>query len=436
MRSERRLTNMSRKIDIGYLAMVEGEGGIKVELSGDRVKEVLLDVWEPPRFFEGFLVGRKYDEAPDLVSRICGICPVSHMTTTILALEKAMGVTPSEQTKSLRRLLSKSQIAASHLVHLYVLVLPDYAGRTSLFSMLPEYEKEFKRFLRMKDVLNRVTESIGGRALHPVTHVVGGFTHAPELESLKSLGRELEHLRDDAFETAKLFANLEYPEFQSGAVHVSLKPRASYFDSEDILLKGLKGEIPLESYHQHFREVHTPPSNAKRSTLDARPFRVGALSRVNNGFEALSDRTKDIASAVGHKHPDMNPFHNNVAQALEISQAIEECIREIEGISETRREARSFRVRGGKGYAMTEAPRGLLYYEYDVDGRGTIEKVNIVTPTSHQVLAMEEDIAKLAESMSGSGLSEIEAALKRLVRAYDPCFSCSVHVAARKDARL
>jgi sulfhydrogenase subunit alpha len=425
---------MSRKIEIGYLAMVEGEAGVKVELSGDKVKEVLVDVWEPPRFFEGFLVGRKYDEAPDLVSRICGICPVSHMTTAILALERALGITPSEQTESLRRLLCKSQIAASHLVHLYVLVLPDYAGQTSLFSMLPEYEHEFERFLRMKDVLNRVTESIGGRALHPVTHMVGGFTHVPLLEDLKSLGKDLVGLRDDAFETAKLFANLEYPEFESGLVQVSLKPGAAYFDSQDLIKKGLETEIPLESYHEHFTEEHTPPSNAKRSTLDATPFRVGALARVNNGFGSLTARTRDMASAIGYENPDMNPFHNNIAQALEIAEAIEECIREIEEIRKLRRENGDFRVRGGRGHAMTEAPRGLLYYEYDVNDRGTIEKANIVTPTSHHVLAMEEDIAKLTESMSGSQLTEIEGALKKLVRAYDPCFSCSVHIAARKES--
>lgn len=419
---------MSDRIDIGYLARVEGEGGLSVEISNGEVKKVLLDVWEPPRFFEGFLVARRFDEAPDMVSRICGICPVSHMTTTILAIENAMGITPTRQTSALRKLLTVSQIAASHLVHLYALALPDYIGCDSLMDMVPEYAGEFERFLRMKDRLNRLTALIGGRALHPVTHVVNGFTSIPDLFSLESLVGELAASRDDAAHVCELFAKLDYPSLDSHIPMVSLKSAGSYFDSEEIIVSSDNHNFPLDDYYSHFEEKHIPPSNAKRSTLDGRSFRVGALARINNSYESLSSRAKEISRGLGFEAPYSNPFHNNIAQAIEIVEAIEECIQVTDSISKLREEDRAFRIHGGLGRAITEAPRGLLYYEYTVDDRGGIEKANIVTPTSHHVMAMEEDVALLAQSMIGSPRKEIEKALKQLVRAYDPCFSCSVHL--------
>jgi sulfhydrogenase subunit alpha len=420
---------MNDRIKIGYIARVEGEGGLSVEISGREVRKVILDVWEPPRFFEGLLVGRKFDEAPDMVSRICGICPVSHMTTTILALEKAMGVIPSAQTVHLRRILTASQIAASHLVHLYALALPDYVGHESLMSMLPEYDEEFKRFLKMKDVLNRLTGLIGGRPLHPVTYVVNGFTRVPELSSLKSLAGELGGILDSAISVAELFGGLDYPHLKSDAPLISLMSSDSYFNTDDLILAE-ENHITLDEYYGSFSEEHVPPSNAKRSTFRGRPFRVGALARINNNYDSLSPGTKEAAKKIGFEIPDTNPFHNNVAQALEIIEAIEECIRVIDVLSELRQEERTFRIQGGTGSAITEAPRGLLFYEYEVNDRGGIEKANIVTPTSHHVFAMEEDAARLAQSMIDSSRQEMEKGLKKLVRAYDPCFSCSVHLAS------
>jgi coenzyme F420-reducing hydrogenase alpha subunit len=421
---------MSDRIDIGYVAKVEGEGGLHVEISEGRVTNVLLDVWEPPRFFEGFLVGRKYDEAPDLVARICGICPVSHMTTSITALENAMGLEPSEQTMLLRKLITVSQIAASHLVHLYVLVLPDYVGRESIMSMLPDYASEFQRFLKMKDILNRLTGLIGGRAIHPVTYVVNGFTHVPSISILKGIGKELAGIRDDALDVAKLIGSLKYPDLRSGEKNASLKSGASYFTHEKMIVTDQGEKVPLDSYYDFFTEEHLPPSNAKRSRFKGESFRVGALARMNNSFKSLSPQAKKAASAAGFKVPDHNPYHNNIAQTIEMVEAIEECIHLIDEIRELKDEDRSFRVRGGEGFAVTEAPRGMLLHHYVLNDRGVIEKANLVTPTAHHLLAMEQDVKSVVESMIIAPRHEIEQALNKLIRAYDPCFSCSVHVIA------
>ena len=417
----------SKKIEIGYVARVEGEAGLKIKVSVGQVKELVLDVWEPPRFFEGFLVGRKYYEAPDLVARICGICPVSHMLTALKALEEALGINPSQQTKSLRRLMALSQILASHLVHLYMLALPDYLGYESVVGMMPNYGAEIGRLLRMKTVANDLTRAIGGRALHPVTAVINGFTRLPSIGELRRLAEALKGIKEDALETVRLFANLPYPDLQSRSEYVALRnpERYAFVEGRVVSSEGL--DFAAGEYEDHFQEEQVPYAMAKRSMVKGRgAFRVGVLARMNLNFHQLSEGAKEAAREVGFEPPSHNPFHNNSAQALEALHCVDECISIIEGL-DLKEEERAFAVRAGEGCAITEAPRGLLYHKYCINARGVVEEANIVTPTAHNVFNMEKDLRELAPSLLD--LSEKEAALRceELIRSYDPCFSCSVH---------
>lgn len=418
---------MSRKIEIGYVARVEGEAGLKIKVSVGQVKELVLDVWEPPRFFEGFLVGRKYYEVPDLVARICGICPVSHMLTALKALEKALGINPSQQTKSLRRLMALSQILASHLVHLYMLALPDYLGYESVVGMMPDYGQEIGRLLRMKTVANDLTRAIGGRALHPVTTVVNGFTRLPSIGELRRLAEALKGIKEDALETVRLFANLPYPDLQSRSEYVALRNPERYAFTEGRVVSSEGLDFAEGEYGDYFQEEQVPYAMAKRSVVKGGgAFRVGALARVNLNFHQLSEVAKEAAGEVGFETPSHNPFHNNLAQALEVLHCVDECVSIIEGL-DLKEEERAFAVRAGEGGAITEAPRGLLYHKYCINDKGVVEGANIVTPTAHNVFNMEKDLRELAPSLLD--LSEKEAALRceKLIRSYDPCFSCSVH---------
>jgi coenzyme F420-reducing hydrogenase alpha subunit len=198
-------------INIDYLARAEGETALRIGL--DREPAIELKIFEPPRFFEGFLVGRKYDEVGDIVSRICGICPVSHMTTAIQAVERAMGIRVSEQTTLLRKILSISQVVGSHLVHLYMLAMPDYYSFSGAVEMLPHFQKEIERLLKLKEVVNGLTSLIGGRALHPVTHMPGGFTSIPQKDDFKAILRKLKEIRKEAKEVVKDISRLKMPEF-------------------------------------------------------------------------------------------------------------------------------------------------------------------------------------------------------------------------------
>ena len=199
------------RVNIDYIARVEGEGSVKLDIRDGKLNSLKLNIWEPPRFFEGFLKGRKFDEAPDITARICGICPVSHMATAIRAVEKAIGFTPSEEIVNLRKIMSLSQIAASHVVHLYVLALPDYYN----IKVITGRQQEILRLLRLKEVLNGLTGAFGGRALHPVAMMVGGFPKTPSREKIDDLIKGLDSIKDDVHETVKMIAGLEYPELET-----------------------------------------------------------------------------------------------------------------------------------------------------------------------------------------------------------------------------
>lgn len=417
-----------KEIKIDCLARVEGETAITVRLKGRRAEEIKLKIFEPPRFFEGFLVGRGYDEVGDIVSRICGICPVSHMTTAIQAVENAIGFVPTARTRKLRRLMSLSQIAASHAVHLYMLAMPDYFGYQGTTQMLiRKFKPEIARFMRMKDVFNSVTAAIGGRALHPVTSVVGGFTAVPGRRVLMKLKDNLEKIRPDAEGLVRFVAGFPFPDFESGQEYVALKNENEYAVNHGRIVSNRGLDLELSGYRGNFVEREVPYAMAKRSTIGPRgTFMTGALARLNIKFDQLADETKRLAGEIGFHVPDYNPFHNIIAQALEVFDFTDECITLLEDL-ELNEEYPAVKPGEGEGESMTEAPRGLLYHHYIINRRGMVEKADIITPTSHNFGNIEKDIRLLAEKMARSSTDKIRFACEQLVRAYDPCFSCSVH---------
>lgn len=415
----------SKRIDIDYLARVEGETSLRIELEKEPAIE--LKIFEPPRFFEGFMVGRRYDEVGDIVSRICGICPVSHMTTAIQAVERATGIEVSEQTKILRKLLCISQIVSSHLIHLYMLAMPDYYGYGGVVEMQNQFGGKIDRLMKMKDVINRLTGLIGGRALHPVTHLPGGFTAVPRRSELDLVLGRLKDIRGLVAEVVKDVSSFKVPDFNSESEYVALDMDEEYAvnTGKVISTKGLM--ISVDDYPCCFEESEVPYAFAKSSLMAGRTsFMVGALARLNNKFDKLQDKTKKLAQEIGFTVPDHNPFHNNLAQSLEIVDGIERCINLIESGS-FEEETNRHKINPGAGGSITEAPRGLLYHWYEINRNGMVERANIVTPTSHNFLNIEKDLKKLVSENSDKSSDEIRLLCERLVRAYDPCFSCSVH---------
>lgn len=417
-----------QNIHVDYLARVEGETSISLKVGREKVEEIKLKIFEPPRFFEGFLVGRKYDEAGDIVSRICGICPISHMTTALQAVEDAMGIIPSEQTRKLRRVMSVSQIVASHIIHLYMLVLPDYKGYSGFLPMGSDFPEAVSDFLQMKQAMNQVGGVIGGRPLHPVSMVINGFTRVPSQQDLDSLAVDIEEVLPLARRTVELFAGLSCPDLQPDNEFLAIRKEGEYGVNEGRLVSSRGMDKDIHEYPSLFEEKQVPYAMAKKSSIrNGGSFMAGALARMNLKFDQFHKKTKDLAGELGIVPPDMNPFHNIVAQALELYDGMIEVIRILRETRPIKEDLR-VEIRKGEGMALTEAPRGLLMHHYAINQKGVIEAANLVTPTSHNFAGLERDLQLLAENFSEEDdQGDLRSKCEKLVRAYDPCFSCSVH---------
>jgi len=415
------------KINIDYIARVEGEAAVKLEIEDGNLKDLKLNIWEPPRFFEGFLHGRRFDEVPDIVARICGICPVSHMTTSIRALERALGFIPHPEIVNIRKIMALSQIMASHLIHLYMLAMPDYHRLNSIADMLPKFRSEIERLIKIKEVVNSVTSLFGGRPLHPVSMVVGGFTNLPSRGMIVKVIKELEGVKGDAVEMLKIISELRFPEFKTDSEYVAIYIPSGYAINEGFIVSNKGIKIEEAEYYSVFEEDEVSYSNAKRTVIKGRgSFISGALARLNLKFDMLHEDAKKASRDIGFNTPDYNPFHNNLAQAIEVVHGISECIELLEGLTLKTPETQ-VSLREGEGFAATEAPRGLLCHHYVLNRRGVVERANIITPTSHNSMSLEENLKKLVQQFIDREKEEIVLKCEMLVRAYDPCFSCSVH---------
>ena len=161
---------MINNIEVPALARVEGEGALYIRLKNGKVAEIELNIYEPPRFFEGFLRGRNFQQVPDITARICGICPVAYQMSSVQALEKALGVAITPEIRALRRLMYDAEYIESHALHIYMLQAPDLLGHDSVLSLAGTAPEIVKKALRLKKIGNQLLRIIGGRSVHPVNN--------------------------------------------------------------------------------------------------------------------------------------------------------------------------------------------------------------------------------------------------------------------------
>ncbi|MCC6446715.1 MAG: Ni/Fe hydrogenase subunit alpha [Armatimonadetes bacterium] len=416
-----------KHIHVEALARVEGESALDIRIRDGQIEELVLNINEPPRFFEGFLAGRKYYELPDITARICGICPVSYQIASILAVEDAFGVVPAPQTVALREIFSLSQWLQSHTLHIYMLALPDYLGYDSVLSLPPEYTPVVQRALRMKRLGNDITRLIGGREVHPVTVVVNGFTHIPARSEMEAIRERLKACKEDAWETGNLVATLKLPDLVNECEHVALTDERRYGINGGMLASTKGWKAPLSTYRDYITERHAPPSNALRSYVeDSKTYLVGPLARVNVNFSQLSPDALVMARDMKVAFPNFNPYVNAAARAIETMHAIDRMIELIDAF-DYREPDRVYTVRAGVGHGASEAPRGLLYHSYEFDSEGVVKKATIVSPTAQNSANIEENLWRLVPDIINAPLEVATLECEKLIRAYDPCFSCSAH---------
>ncbi|MBZ0155543.1 MAG: Ni/Fe hydrogenase subunit alpha [Alphaproteobacteria bacterium] len=427
-------------VNVEYLTRVEGHGNIVVNVKEGRLETCRLDIVEAPRLFEGMLRGRSLFEAQHITSRICGICSCGHTLASLQAAEDALGIVPSEQTLQLRKLLLHFETLDSHILHIYLLAAPDLLGVKSFVPLVDTHNKVVRRALRMKKTCNEVCEILVGRHVHPISAVVGGFTKLPGERELDSLLHLLEGMRPDMEATVELASTFRFPEFERDTEYVALVSD----DGEYPLLSGDIGStdgvrMHKREYRSGTNEFIVPHSSAKHTRLSRESYAVGALARFNLNYDKLHPRAKEVAEAVGMKPKCTNPYLNTVAQLIESVHCLEDSLRIVRELRERGvdqdetilvglNERSAVPVRAGSGVGAIEVPRGVLFHHYEVDDSGMIVNANCIIPTNQNLNNIEHDMEKLVPEILTRSDEEITLALEMLVRAYDPCISCSTHL--------
>jgi sulfhydrogenase subunit alpha len=417
-------------VNVDHVTRVEGHGNIVVNVKEGKIEECKWEVVEAPRFFEAFVRGRSYLEVAHITSRICGICSIGHTLASLQATEAALGVKISEQTRLLRRILIQGENLQSHVLHSYFLAAPDFVGAPSVFPLVKTHPEVVVRALRMKKLANDLCDVFGGRTVHPITPTVNGFTKLPEINEIKGIRKRLVDASPDLEATLALFQTLQIPPFERETEYISLKSKEEYALYDGVIASTDAGTTPVANYRNWTNEYLVPHSTAKYAKNVRDSYMVGALARFNNNHDQLSPRAKKVAAALGLKAPCYNPFMNTVVQVVEAVHAVDESIRLIDEVLDKglKEEDRRILLKAGKGVGAVDVPRGILFHDYTYDKNGICREANCIIPTNQNHANIQKDMEALLPQILNQPQDEIRLKLEMLVRAYDPCISCSTHL--------
>ena len=417
-----------RTIKVDALARVEGEGALQVRFHEGRLADVKLRIYEPPRFFEALLRGRRFSEAPDITARICGICPVAYQMSAVHAMENAFGATVDGALRELRRLIYCGEWIESHVLHAAMLHAPDFLGYESVVHMAKDHAGLVELALRLKQLGNQLVALVGGREIHPVNVKVGGFYKLPRPRELHAFGERLERALDDALALTRTVAGLDFPDFERDYEFVALRHPAEYPLNEGRLVSSRGLDIAVAEYEDHFVEEHVAHSNALHSVLRGRgAYHVGPLARYSLNFDRLPEVARDAARAAGLGPVCRNPFRSIVVRSVETVFAVAEALRIVRAYEPPAAAAVPVAPRAGSGHACTEAPRGILYHRYGLDAAGLIQRAKIVPPTAQNQKTIEEDVRQCVAQSLELPDAALQWRCEQAIRNYDPCISCATH---------
>jgi coenzyme F420-reducing hydrogenase alpha subunit len=418
-----------RRLLTPALARVEGEGAMHVTLRDGRVEDVRLRIYEPPRFFEAFLRGRRYTEVPDITARICGICPVAYQVSSMAAMEDACDVSVPDGVRELRRLLYCGEWIESHALHVFMLHAPDFLGYENAFAMARDHRELVERALALKRAGNRLMAVVGGREIHPVNVRVGGFYRAPTRRELAPLVEELKAAREFAREAVAFSASLPCPDVDEDFVFVALRDGARYPVEGGRLVSSTGLELEPRHYESSFAEHQVPHSTALHSRLreDGCAYLVGPLARFALNRDVLPAVAREAADAAGLEAVCRNPYRSIVVRCVEILVAVDEALRLIEAYEPPDPPAVDVPPRAATGHGWSEAPRGLLWHRYTIDAEGTILDAKIVPPTSQNQGRIEESLRAVVTRHASLPDDDLRLRCEQAIRSYDPCISCATH---------
>jgi coenzyme F420-reducing hydrogenase alpha subunit len=423
--------NGEKIISINHVTRVEGHGNIYVKIRDGKVEGCQWQVTEAPRFFEAMLRGRKWDEVAHITSRICGICSIGHTLASLKASESAMGVSISEQTEKLRKVLLHAENMQSHILHLGYLVLPDLLGVPSVIPLASTHREAFLTVVRLHRLANEMSDLLGGRTTHPQRPVVGGFAKWPAPAELEGLRKRLQDCFKDLEAIAALLRELKgrLPSFERQTEYIALTHPKEYalYDGDIGSTDG--GSWPVDQYKKVTNEYLVPQSTAKFTRHKRDSYMVGALARLNLNYGQLTPKAKATSESLGLRPVSFNPFMNNVAQLVELVHSVEDSLRLLDELLGTgiKAEKPVVKVKAGRGTGSVEVPRGILFHEYEYNKDGECVWANCIIPTNQNHANIQKDMEALVPEIKDKPKEQIELTLEMLVRAYDPCISCSTH---------
>ena len=423
--------NGKKVIQIHHVTRIEGHGNVDIQIKDGKVEKCQWQVVEAPRFFEAMLRGRKWYEAAHITSRICGICSIGHTLCSLKATEAALGVTISDQTLKLRKLLMNGETLQSHILHLGYLVLPDLVRQPSVVPLAATHTEQVLLVVRLHRLANEMSDLIGGRTIHPQRPVVGGFAKWPTVAELENLYKRLESAQSDVMALVDFVKSLapNFPKFSRETEYIGLTHPTEYAFYEGVIGSTDGGTWPVDNYKNIVNEYLVPQSTAKFARNKRDSYMVGALARLNLNYDKLLPGAKKLADDVGLKPINYNPFMNNVAQLVEVAHAFEDSLQLTKKLLDkwVPGEKPVVSVKAGLGAGAVEVPRGVLFHEYEYNKDGEVIWANCVIPTNQNHANIQKDMEAYVDEIKDFPQEEIELMVEMLIRAYDPCVSCSTH---------
>jgi coenzyme F420-reducing hydrogenase alpha subunit len=419
------------QIEVEHIARVEGHGNIQIRVENGKLAECSWEVVETPRFFEKMFQGLSIETAPLLAARVCGICSISHALASVRAIERGLGIQVPEMAQKVRLLAKHAETLQSHALHLFFLVAPDLLGVGSVIPLIDSHPQLIEIATKIKGYANQASDLFAGRTSHPMAFRIGGTTQRPRRSQLLHLREGLAGTAPYLWDALEAFRSFSLPDFVRETEYVSLRGNGNFPFVGGDLVSSDGVHKPEDEYRAMTNEYIVDHSTSKFAKLSRESFAVGALARINNNFDHLHPTARQVAQDLGLQPQINNPYYHNLAQLIECFQVMYESKELIdELIDSTDYEVASpYEIKACEGVGAIEAPRGILYHYYKINEKGLIERADCVIPTGQNHANIQHDLEALVEQMTAEGKSEGEISLyaQMLVRAYDPCISCSVH---------
>jgi coenzyme F420-reducing hydrogenase alpha subunit len=418
-----------RNFEVVGIARVEGEGTLRLRITEGEVREARLSIFEAPRYFEKLVVGRTANEVVDIVTRICGICPIAYQMGASMAFEHLYEVEIDPQVKALRKLFYWGEWIESHALHVYMLHAPDFMGYESVIAMARDHKPVVEQALRLKKVGNDIMKTIGGRAIHPVAMRVGGFSRVPGTSAVGAFRQPLEEALELSKATLKLVSTFKAPAFERDAHYVAIKHPSEYGLNEGRIVSTDGIDVPLWGWREAFREEQHEGTNALHArTLDGRLYQLGPSARITLNAAQLHPIAGDALEKSGLAGQiARNPYWSIAARAVELIHASAAALDIVNAYEEPARPFTPWTPRGGEAAWGSEAPRGICWHHYDVDDKGKVTAAQIIAPTGQNQGMIEADLTAFAPQVLSLPQAKATVRLEQLIRSYDPCISCATH---------